>query len=303
MKASRKNSPPAPQTQAAPAPATPEDRLTAQLNAHEEKMPPAMLRVAHYLNRNRVAILTHSAAELAAMIGTSDATVIRTVQALGFQGLAELRQSIAAGIGKSSAPLQHMRQTVDEVGGNGPAAADIVIDTHAESLAKMREPKAREQIHKAVALLKAASRIVIYAAGPSRPLAEYLRILMGRHGQPAKVIGQGGLGLADELLDLTEHDGLLILSYGKPYKEVLLVASEAAVAGAPMVLVTDSPNSKLARSAQAIIAARRGRTERVALHGTTLIALEALIMGLAVSHQSRTIGTLARLGNLRNSLS
>ncbi|GBQ34062.1 transcriptional regulator, RpiR family [Acidocella aminolytica 101 = DSM 11237] len=265
-------------------------------------MPPTMLRVAHYLNRNRVALLAHSAAELAAMIGTSDATVIRTVQALGFQGLADLRQSIASGIGKSSAPLHHMRQTLDDIGGKGSTAADVVIDTHVESLATMQEPRAREQIHKAVALLQGAGRIVIYAAGPSRPLAEYLRLLMGRHGQPAKVIGQGGLGLADELLDLSEQDRLLILSYGKPYKEVLLVASEAAIAGVPIVLVTDSPNSKLARTSNAIIAARRGRTERIALHGTTLIALEALVMGLAVSNQSRTIRTLSRLGALRNVL-
>ena len=171
-----------------------EDRLAAQLQAQEASMPPAMLRVAHYLNRNKVAVLTNSAAELAAMIGTSDATVIRTVQALGFQGLAELRQSIAAGIGNFSAPLHHMRQTLDEVNGKGSAAADIVIDTHTESLAKMQTPEAREQIHKAVAMLYGAPRVIIDAAGPSRPLAEYLRLLMGRHGQSAKVIGQGGLG-------------------------------------------------------------------------------------------------------------
>lgn len=265
-------------------------------------MPPAMLRVAHYLNRNRVAILAHSAAELAAMIGTSDATVIRTVQALGFQGLAELRQSIAAGLGTSSAPLQHMRRTLDEVNGKGSGAADVVIDTHAESLANMQTPEARGQLHKAVALLYGAERIIIYAAGPSRPLAEYLRLLMGRHGQPAKIIGQGGLGLADELLDLSDKDKLLMLSYGRPYKEVLLVASEAAIAGVPIVLVTDSPNTKLARAASAIVTARRGRTERVALHGTTLIALEALVMGLAVANQGRTMRTLARLGTLRAAL-
>lgn len=280
----------------------PEDPLMARLSTREAAMPPAMLRVAHFLNRNRVAILTHSAAELAALTGTSDATVIRTVQTLGFQGLAELRQSIAAGIGNSSAPLQHMRQTLDEVGSKEPAAVDIVLDTHADSLAKMREPKAREQIYKAVALLREAERIVIYAAGPSRPLAEYLRLLMGRHGQPAKVIGQGGLGLADELLDLSGRDRLLLLSYGKPYKEVQLVAAEAAIAGIPIVLVTDAPSGKLARAAQAIITARRGRTERVALHGATLIALEALVMGLAVSHHGRTIGTLTRLGHLRSAL-
>ena len=286
---------------AEPAQQVPEDFLAVRLQAKETEMPPAMLRVAHYLNRNKVAVLANSAAELASMIGTSDATVIRTVQALGFQGLADLRQSIAAGINFST-PLHQMRQTLEEVNGKGPIAADIVIDSHAESLGQMQTPEARAQIHKAVALLHGAGRIVIYAAGPSRPLAEYLRLLMVRHGQAAKAIGNGGIGLADEILDLSDQDKLLMLSYGKPYKEVLLVAAEAAIVGAPIVLVTDSPNTKLARSATAIVKARRGRTERVALHGATLIALEALVVGLAVANQSRTMHNLTRLGALRAAL-
>lgn len=282
----------------------PPDRLAAQLGALEAGMPPAMLRVAHFLNRNRVAVLAHSAAELAGMIGTSDASVVRAVQALGFRGLAELRQSIAASIASHSAPVSQMRQTLAEVDGEtgGEAVADLVIDTHAESLAKLRTKQARAQIHAAIRVLHPAERIVIYAAGPSRPLAEYLRILLGRHGRAAKVIGQGGLALADELLDLSARDGLLILSYGEPYREVLRVVTEAQQALIPIVLVTDTPDSKIATAAQAVIAARRGRAERVALHGATLVALEALVMGLAAASRERTMRTLARLGTLRAAL-
>lgn len=281
------------------------DRLATQLQALETELPPAVLRVAHYLNRNRVAVLANSAAELAAMIGTSDATVVRTVQALGFQGLAELRQTIAVSIGDDSAPLHHMHHTLEELtgkAGEAAAAADLVIDTHMESLRSLQLKASREQIHAAIAKLQMVDRIVIYAAGPSRPLAEYLNLLLARHGRRAKVIGQGGIGLADDLVDLSAQDGLLILSYGKPYQEVLLTASEAGVLGIPIVLVTDAPNTKVARAANVIIAARRGRAERVALHATTLIALEALVMGLAVASRARTMRALARLATLRAAL-
>lgn len=282
--------------------AAPADRLTAQLQALEAEMSPTVLRVAHFLNRNRVAVLANSAAELAAMVGTSDATVVRTVQALGFQGLAELRQSIAATIGDNSAPLSHMHSTFEELSGKAGEAADLVIDTHADSLRGLQEKEARAQIHGAIAALQPVARIVIYAAGPSRPLAEYLRLMLARHGREAKVIGQGGIGLADDLVDLAAQDGMLVLSYGKPYREVLLTAAEAGILGIPIVLVTDTPNTKLAQAANVIIAARRGRAERVALHGATLIALEALVMGLAMANRSHTMRALARLGTLRAAL-
>ncbi len=61
--------------------AAPEDRLSAKLGALEAELSPTALRVARYLNRNRVLVLTNSAAELAANIGTSDATVVRTAVA------------------------------------------------------------------------------------------------------------------------------------------------------------------------------------------------------------------------------
>lgn len=288
-----------------PQAAAPVDRLAAQLQALEAELPPAVLRVAHYLNRNRVAVLANSAAELAAMIGTSDATVVRSVQTLGFQGLAELRQFVATAIDDKSAPLQHMHRTLEELAGKSgeaAAAADLVIDTHVESLHALQEQSARGQIHAAVAVLHPAARIVIYAAGPSRPLAEYVRMLLTRHGRSAKIIGQGGIALADDLLDLSAQDAMLILSYGKPYREVLLTASEAGILGIPIVLVTDTPKSKVVQAAKVVIPARRGRAERVALHGATLIALEALVMGLAMANRGQTMRALARLGTLRAAL-
>lgn len=288
----------------APAAAQP-DRLAAQVQALQAGLPPAVLRVARFFNGNRVAVLANSAAELAALIGTSDATVVRTVQALGFQGLPELRHSIAVAMGANDAPLHNMHRTLEELSGDGgdaAAASDLVIDTHVESLRALQENAARAQIHAAIAVLHAAGRIVIYAAGPSRPLAEYVRLMLARHGRNAKVIGQGGVGLADDLADLSGQDGMLILSYGDPYREVLLAASEAGVLGIPIVLVTDMPGSKLAQAANAIIAARRGRAERVALHGATFVALEALVMGLAVASRGQTMRALGRLSTLRAAL-
>src|ERR1700731_3449672 len=51
-------------------------------------------RVAKFIDENRQTVLASSAAALGGYIGTSDATVLRTIQSLGFAGLSDLKQAI-----------------------------------------------------------------------------------------------------------------------------------------------------------------------------------------------------------------
>ncbi len=67
----------------------------------------------------------------------------------------------------------------------------------------------------------------------------------------------------------------------------------------PVVLVTDSPVEKTARSATVVLAVPRGRSGRVALHGTTVACLEMLLLGLATTGRETAISALGELDRLR----
>ena len=54
---------------------------------------------------------------------------------------------------------------------------------------------------------------------------------------------------------------------------------------------------------EVVVPVQRGPAERVALHGTTLICLEALVLGLAASATDQAVATLERLNELRQSVS
>ena len=68
----------------------------AAVDAQYASLQPAEQRVVRHISRNRLAVLSTSAANLARQVGASDATVIRAVKALGFTGLGELRAALAA---------------------------------------------------------------------------------------------------------------------------------------------------------------------------------------------------------------
>ena len=108
-----------------------------------------------------------------------------------------------------------------------------------------------------------------------------------------------GIELVDQLLDLKTGDALLVLAYGRTYREVVVVFEEAKRLRLPIVLITDSLEARLASQADVVVPARRGKQERVALHGVTLIVLEAIALGLAFADSARAMRSLARLSELR----
>lgn len=71
------------------------DLLSERVAACAPELSPALKRVIVYLDANRSETLAKSAMELAAQLGTSDATIVRAAQALGFDGLKELKRAIA----------------------------------------------------------------------------------------------------------------------------------------------------------------------------------------------------------------
>ena len=276
------------------------DAFDARLAERGAALPPAGRRVARYIDANRAAVLASSALDLAAATGTSDATVIRTVQALGFAGLGALKQALLASVERPSGLAQDMRLTLEAVGGSASTAVASVFEAHADSLAGLEA--ARGRIAEAVAVLHPAQRIVLFGLGPSSALCGYLAILLGRVGRRSLSLCVTGAMLADQMLDLGPGDALLALAYGRATPEVTAVFAEARRLDLPIVLVTDSLDPKLARAARVILPARRGRADRVALHGATLVCLEALALGLAAAGKPRALAAVERLHRLRGAL-
>jgi DNA-binding MurR/RpiR family transcriptional regulator len=279
----------------------PVDLLRARLDTHGGTLPPASRRVALYIDANRAAVLASSAMDLAARTDTSDATVIRTVQTLGFSGLGALKQALVASVERPSTLADDMRRTLGDVGENSSRAVELVFEAHEEALQSLRLPAVRAQIVAGVSALHPAERIAVFGIGPSAALASYVAMLLARAGRRTLPLNMTGAMLADQMLDLRSDDALLVLAYGRAYGEVVAVFAEARRLDLPIVLVTDSLDQKLTRFATVILPARRGRAERVALHGATLVCLEALVLGLAAAN-AEAVTTLERLNRLREAV-
>ena len=272
------------------------DRLFQRAN---QQLGEAGRRVVRFIDENRQIVLASSAAALGSYVGTSDATVVRTIQALGFTGLGDLKRAILKSTDKVSTPADHMRRTLADLEKSTGQAFDSVLQAHADGLAVLNSERCRAQIAAAVGLLDASDRIAVFGIGPSAALASYVSISLARCGRPSRTISATGSMLADQLLDLRRGDGLLILAYGRLYKEVRTVFAEAKGLGLATVLVTEAENTPLARLADVAVAIPRGRPEQVSLHGATLVGLEAIVLSLAAAGPQAALASLDKLNRLR----
>lgn len=265
-------------------------------------LPKAMRRVALYVVSNPLDIVAKSAHDLAVILETSDATVVRTAQALGFDGLAELKQLLAESL-SASTPSKAFSKVVGETQADMLKAIARSLDTQVKAIRDLRDSEAVGTIAAVAQLLGGRHRIVLFGQGQTAHIVSYVGHLLRRHGREVLLLQASGKALADELLQLGPEDGMLLLSYDRVYAEVRAATNEALRLGIPVVLVTGDARNELAQKCDQVIALPRGEAGGMATHGPTLVWLETLIVALAVASKQETSRALTRLEQIRGDLS
>src|SRR5258705_5423590 len=137
-----------------------------------ERLSPAEREVARFFQDNREEVMVASAQALAARIGTSDATVVRTTRALGYAGMEAMRRDLAAELRASLAPASRVARTLGDTGADPKSAFDLALATHQHALEKLRRDVRPALFKAAVDRLAAARRgkgFGTRASAPRRP--------------------------------------------------------------------------------------------------------------------------------------
>ncbi|WP_165982671.1 MurR/RpiR family transcriptional regulator [Dankookia rubra] len=93
----------------------------------------------------------------------SDATVLRAVQALGFDGLSELHRILAASLGApDDTSADAMRSTLVDADAEPGHAVGLVLKTEREVLEALAGPDGRATLCAAGAALHPAQRILVF---------------------------------------------------------------------------------------------------------------------------------------------
>lgn len=278
-----------------------EDRFSKRIRRTLPLLSPALRRVAQYFDSNRVEAMSRSAAEIAVATGSSDAAVVRTAKALGFAGLPEMKQELAAVTGLHHTAADKLAKTFDAAR-EPEAAADLVLTRELAVISGLAEALDRKLIVDAASTLARADRIIVFGHGLAASMASYAGLLLERYGKIALVMDQRGFALIDQLLGLGERDALLLTVIGQSYPEMQLVVGEAERLDLPIVRVTDWPDALGQHDKEIVLVIPNPHPSELALQGGFFICLEALALTLAALEPLVSIQHLEQLSRLRGRL-
>ncbi len=275
------------------------DRFGEQLAKRKDRLSPTSLAVAGFIDANRHGVLGLSALEIGLEAGTSDATVIRTIQALGFTGLRDLKDTLGVWLSEVESPVEKMSNTTLSLGQDTNATIDFVINSQKAALDALGSSLNREAIAKAVPLIAQATGVGIFGIAANGIIAEYGARLFSRSGIPGKAFNLTGVALAENLLQMAKGDVLIMLLHGRAHREATTTLAEAKRLAVPVVMILGREDASLRAQADASLVLPRQKSQNVALHSQTLFALEALHLGVSSLAPDRSVQTLDRLVTLR----
>ena len=274
------------------------DTFADRVAERGEALAPAKRRVAEFLIDLGSEATLLSAASLAERLGTSDATIVRTAQSLGYSGLAELRRALAA-YGESPPIGERLRRTLEQSPDDDlfPSA----IRNHLAALETLTRNVSPQAFQAAVAILAGKDRVVWRGVGPSAHLAAYGQLMTQRIGKPSSALVHTGTSFADELLTLEPDDCVVLFAYGRLQPRPRLLEHAGALQ-APVVLITDVLGRRLEAGVTTTLQCSRGAPGLFASHGITLVVIEALVLAVGATQQPESEASLARLNELRAAL-
>jgi DNA-binding MurR/RpiR family transcriptional regulator len=254
--------------------------------------------VAEFYVEHREEAAFLSAAEIAKRLGTSDATVVRAVKALGYSGIPELRRELIDALRARATPAVRLGRSLEDAGED---PLGHVVDLEMGLLESARQIDRRD-FDRAVDLLAAGDRAIAFGLGPTGPLAEYFALRLNRFGHPAAAITESGLLLADALLAVRSGDVLVLIAHERLDRPADVTLKRANDLGLPVVLLTDTLGAKLADRIDVELPAPRTSGGALSGSAATIAILEALLLALAARDRSRSLAALAELNDLRREL-
>ena len=282
----------------------PQEDIIRWIRQQYDSLSPSQRQVAQFLLEGGIDVIHYTITEIADAVGLNSSTVVRTAQALGFEGFPELQSVLRSQFLNQAKIAQRMQigsqKLMDYLSAESEADAHLfntVLRDELQTLLDLPQHVPTRVFDRAVDMLDGAKQVYIIGLGASFPLALNFGNVLRFIRPLARVLTPGIDPIAAQLISLDSDDLLFSLCFARYTRETLTVMDVAKERGASVLTVTDSHVSPAAKRADlALIVPFRLRlySNTVALFAL----LDALLGALSLRYPEKTRERLERLEEL-----
>jgi len=276
--------------------------LAERVAARVDQLSPGELKVATFIRQHAEDVAFLSVNDLAQQLGTSDATVVRTAQTLGYAGFPDLRRELIEALRTRVSPTLRLGRSLETLGEPPATLLDRALEVQIELLQQARRSVNPAAFAQAVEILVQAERILAFGMDAAGHLVRTFALRLQRIGRDALPITASGVGLADNLLTMRRGDALVALVYEQGPLEANVVLAEARAREIPVVLLTDTLAARFADQIDVALTASRGDAGTFKTLGTTGVLLDTLLLAVAARERARSLLALEQYDRLRSQL-
>lgn len=247
----------------------------------EARLTPKDKIVLDYILRNRETACFMTSAEIARILGISPSSVVRVSSKLGFENFSHFKRALQEELAenrkkeKTQIPYEKIKSvellSEDEI-------IAVLKDNVLRNIENDQTTADYVNYRKAAKLIAEAERVFIVGFRTCAGFASSFGVMLGCVRSGVYVVN-GSRPLVDSLVDLTEKDAVIGLSYERYSSDTVFAVNMAKRAGSHIVALTDKYTSPLCAGAEAVIL---NSTDNISFYNsyTTLVMAMEVIVGL-----------------------
>ena len=232
-----------------------------------------------------------SSREMGRRYSVDSATIIRTVQALGYEKFADFAQDLRAHFVTQITPYTAMK-AAEQTNRSVTDRVRQSVDQDIENLKAFKGMLDTDKIIEIAKQINQARRIVVIGIDFAATLAQSLAYALVRLGFDADApTGSTGV-VQNKIRILNEKDLIIAISFGRGLRETVEAAKRGRQQNVPTFGITDSDTTPIAKYCDAYLVASTAHTSFIDSYVAPVAAINALLVACAHSQSARSLKIL-----------
>jgi DNA-binding MurR/RpiR family transcriptional regulator len=255
---------------------------------------PTQKKTLDYILKNTDQVVFLTATELARRLDVSDASIVRTAQALGHSGYPGLKRRIRDLVLPRISTVQRLGETVRNV----ESVSDIltnVLTADLDNLNKTLEETDPTVFEEVVKAMDVARRIYAIGLRSAHCLAVFMASALRYLGRDVMLVMPGTGEMWEQLRDVEPVDVIVGFSFPRYTRITVEAMAYARERGAKVVAVTDGELSPLASTSHLVLTVPYQINSYIESFTAALSLVNALVTGLAFKGRTDTMQILGEM--------